>query len=291
MKFIIPRKQPAHGSTRVSCALILLSALCAAFPVIQSKPAQAKPAVSTSEVWPGRRVVLLLPLKLSDNWNADAVWGQRLLRPSEHLLRRALEDTGKFSVVQTYQFDPVLQRALQDKLIEKAQLDAMVEAPTIQSASNILDKLGFPLKPLIVEFHLEEVRSGGDVKAPSVQVQVLGKLYELNSEGAAQTKEFTSDPIKKRGSQFDQVLEAADNAFRMVANDFVRPPADIALPRIEPAKTEPKPTGKKPVKPVKPSPVAPSAAPPIAPNAATTPPPTVIGPPLTAPIDPAFANS
>jgi hypothetical protein len=294
MKFIIPKNQRALGNRRTPFALIALSALCAALPVVLPQPAQAKPIMDTSEVWPGRRVVLVLPLQLSDNWNADPQWGQRLLRPSEHLLRRALEATGKFSVIQTYQFDPVLQRALQDKLIEKSQLDAMVETPTLQTASGILDKLGFPLKPLIADFRLEEVRSSGDAKAPSVQVQVLGKLYELNSEAAQQTKVFTSDPIKKRGSQFDQVLEATDNALRMVANEFVRPPAEIALPRIEPSKVAPKPTGKKPVKPVKsvkPTPVTPAVAAPVSPaspNAPITPPPTVVGPPLTAPIDPTF---
>lgn len=295
MNFIIPRKHRGNGTKRVQSALIALSTLCGGFLCIQSKPAQAKPFVESSEAWPGRRVVLLLPLQLSDNWNADPQWGQRLLGPSEHRVRRALEATGKFSVIQTYQFDPVLQRALQDKLIDKTQLDALVATPTLQTAGGvggILDKLGFPLKPLIADFRLEEVRSSGDPKAPSVQVQVLGKLYELNSEAAQQTKVFTSDPVKKRGTQFDQVLDAADNAFIMVANEFVRPPAEIALPRAEPAKTTPKATGKKPVKPARPNTMVPPADSSVSPAAAVgaapaiTPPPTVVGPPLTAPIDP-----
>src|SRR5689334_3144615 len=124
MNFIIQRKQHPRrlGAARYG---LLMAAAASGFFAAPSKPVHAKPAaVSTAEVWPGRRVVLLLPLKLSDNWNADPLWGQRLLKPSEHRLRSALESTGKFSVIQTYQFDPVLQRAMQEKLIDKAQVDA-----------------------------------------------------------------------------------------------------------------------------------------------------------------------
>ena len=302
MNFIIPRKQHSHCSKTIRYGLLMLAAASAVLPVAPTRYAQAKPVVSSAEVWPGRRVVLLLPLQLSDKWNADALWGQRLLAPSEHRLRRALEATGKFSVIQTYQFDPVLQRAMQEKLIDKAQVDAMVEKPTLQTATGILDKLGFRMKPLIADFHLEEVRSSGDPKAPSVQVQVLGKLYELNSEAAVQTKIITSDPVKRRASQFDQVLDAADNAFVLAASEFVRPPAEIELPRVEPPKIPVKAPVKAPVKtpakPVKPTPpkttkppVAPSPAPVVKPApipAPTPPPPTVVGPPLTAHINPVF---
>jgi hypothetical protein len=249
-------------------------------------------------------VVYLLPVQLSANWNIDPQWGQRLLPESEQRLRRALEATGKFSVVQPYRFNPMLQRALQEKRIDQAQLDAAVDTPSLQSASGVLDKLGLPLAPLIAEFRLEEVRASGTEKAPAVQVQVLGKLYELNSEQAAQTKVFTSDPIRRRGTQSEQIVDAAENAFQMLAAEFVRPPADVELPRVEPAKTPDKADAKTPGKgtkstqprkagdkatdtPTTGTPVAP-ISPPAAPSAQPTPAPTVVGPSPQSPVNPTF---
>lgn len=223
---------------------LFVMAVAGLLPVL---PASAAPRESVArEVWPGRRVVLLLPLQLSDNWNADPAWGQTLLRSAEFHLRRALEDTGKFSVVQPYRFDPILQRALQEKRggIAKDQVDELIDKPSLQSASGVLANLGFELTPLIADFRLEEVRASGSAKAPAVQVQVLGKLYDLNSQEANQTKVFTSDPIRTQGSQFDTVILAAANAFKMVSREFVKPPADVALPRVEPLPAELDPKAK-----------------------------------------------
>ena len=289
MSIVIGRRQIKSGPRIAICALLLAGTASVVPLPFTASPALAKPPLPTTEVWPGRRVVFLLPLQLSDNWNADPVWGKRLLGPAEQRLRSALENTGKFSVVQPYQFDPILQRAVQEKRIDKAQLDTMIDTPNLQTASGVLDKLGFPLPPLIAEFRLEEVRSSGDAKAPSVQMQVLGKLHALNSQ-EAETKVFTSDPIRRRGSQFDQTLDAAANAFQMVANDFVRPPAEIELPRVDPPATPEKPAGKgKPAAPAKngkttPKPVAP--APGVAPGTGETPAPAPVTPPVTPPVPP-----
>ncbi len=212
-----------------------LVALLLVGPAVSSVQAQSASFISGREVWPGRRLVMLLPLQLSDNWNADVRWGQTLLRPSESQLRKALEATGKFSVVQPYRFDPILQRALLDKRIAKDQIEDLVTTPSLQSASSILANLGFDLTPMIADFRLEEVRASGSEKAPTIQVQVLGKLYPLNSQEADQTKVFTSDPERYRISQFDTVINAATNAFQMVASEFVKPITEAVLPRVEPA--------------------------------------------------------
>ena len=247
-------------------------ALLVSAPAVQ--PVQAKESfISAREVWPGRRLVMLLPLQLSDNWNADARWGQTLLRPSEAQLRLALESTGKFSVIQPYRFDPLLQRALLDKRISKDQVDELVTTPTLQSASSVLGNLGFDLTPLIAEFRLEEVRASGPEKAPNIQVQVLGKLYPINSQEADQTKVFTSDPTRYRISQFDTVINAATNAFQMIAGEFVKPITEAVLPRVEPppAETTKGKNGKAAVKPVAPVPTAPAPPAPTAPVEPATP--------------------
>ncbi len=241
--------------------------------------------ISGREVWPGRRLVMLLPLQLSDNWNADVRWGQTLLRPCEAQLRKALENTGKFSVVQPYRFDPILQRALLDKRIAKDQVEDLVTNPSLQSASSILGNLGFELTPMIAEFRLEEVRASGSEKAPSIQVQVLGKLYPLNSQEADQTKVFTSDPEPYRVSQFDTVINAATNAFRMVSAEFVKPITEAVLPRVEPPpaieKMDPKKGGKG--KPVTKDPVQPNPAMPTVPAKPVAPPPTTNTAPASTP--------
>lgn len=254
-------------------------------PTLVSAQPKDSSFIAGREVWPGRRLVMLLPLQLSDNWNADVRWGQTLLRPSEAQLRKALEGTGKFSVVQPYRFDPILQRALLDKRIAKDQIEDLVTNPSLQSASSILANLGFELTPMIADFRLEEVRASGSEKAPTIQVQVLGKLYPLNSQEADQTKVFTSDPERYRVSQFDTVINAATNAFQMVAAEFVKPITEAVLPRVEPApaiekmdpKTDPKKAGNGKAGQSKPVTKDPknrdvSPATPLAPEAPKTPP-------------------
>jgi hypothetical protein len=271
-------------------------ALMVSAPLTQPVQAQKESFASAREVWPGRRMVMLLPLQLSDNWNADARWGQSLLRPSEAQLRTALERTGKFSVVQPYRFDPILQRALLDKRITKDQIDELVTTPSLQSASSILANLGFDLPPLIADFRLEEVRASGSEKAPTIQVQVLGKLYPINSQEADQTKVFTSDPTRYRISQFDTVISAATNAFQMIANEFVKPITEAILPRVEPPPAAEDAKGKNGKAPGKgaatPAPVAPVA--PTTPGAPTTPaaPTTPVVPPTpTTPATPATPST
>jgi hypothetical protein len=241
--------QAGMGKTTPKLAVLIALTGACLLPALPASAQSKQQRLSSREVWPGRRLVMLLPLQLSDNWNADPQFGQSLLRPAEFSLRRALENTGKFSVVQPYRFDPVFQRAVTEKRITKDQLDALVDTPTVQTASGVLANLGFELAPVIADFRIEEVRASGTEKNPAIQVQVLGKLYDLNSAAATQTKVFTSDPIKQRGSQFDTVIEAAANAFQMVANDFVKPPAEVELPRVAPPPTPP--AKAKPAKPAK----------------------------------------
>ena len=278
-----------------------LVALLVVGPSVTTVQAQNASFISGREVWPGRRLVMLLPLQLSDNWNADARWGQTLLRPSESQLRKALEATGKFSVVQPYRFDPILQRAILDKRIAKDQIEDLVTTPSLQSASSVLANLGFELTPMIADFRLEEVRASGSEKAPTIQVQVLGKLYPLNSQEADQTKVFTSDPERYRISQFDTVIHAATNAFQMVAAEFVKPITEAVLPRVEPPpaiekmdkskmgeKSKGKPMTKDPKnRDANPSTVTPAPPPAKAPASPETPAPSPTSPPAQTPAAPA----
>jgi len=110
------------------------------------------------EVWPGQRVVMLLPLKLGEGWNADPALDDAILGQAEYQLRMALLATRKFSVIQPYRFSPILQRAVQDRRITQPELDSLVENPSVETATVVLEKLGFDRKPMIADFTLEEVR-------------------------------------------------------------------------------------------------------------------------------------
>ena len=112
------------------------------------------------EPWPGRRVVLLLPLQLGVGFNADQQFGKLILPRAEAELTAALEATGKFSVLRVHRFSPLVQRGLQEKRITPADVSNITAEPiSIENATEFLSKYTFDQTPLIADFRLEEVRS------------------------------------------------------------------------------------------------------------------------------------
>ncbi len=190
------------------------------------------------EPWPGRRVLLLLPLQLGPGFNADRSFGQAILSRAEALLQEQLDATGKFSVIRAHRFSPLIQRALQEKRLTEAQADDAIKAPpdgSVAAATAFLKQFTFDQVPLIAQFNLEQVRESGSPDRPGVQAQVSGRLYELDNPVALKAPVMTSNTVTKGRNNIDRYLDAARLAFGDVATEFTAPLEDIALPRAEPA--------------------------------------------------------
>jgi hypothetical protein len=229
------------GALAVSCTL--LPALAA--------PKKAPPdRFLNRQPWPNQRVVLILPLQFGAGWNLDKKSAAFILPEAEQKLQQAMQRTGKFSTTQVHRYNPILLRAVQDKLLTKEQVTTIVTAPTVANMQEALGKMNFDQPPLIAEFSMDEITTQAGHPNPTVSAQVTGKLYEVNDPTPVKTVVVTSDPqplyytrkqkgktVYVRHSSGDRILKAADNAFDQVVHEFVKPLEDIALP--EP----PAPTG------------------------------------------------
>ena len=233
----------------------LLSAAVAAPCAISSSPAQAATPIPVRELWPGQRELMVLPLGLGEGWNLTPTVSAAVLPGAERRLHNVLRETGKFSVIEAHQFNPILMRAVQERRITQEQLDALVNDTSLGNARIVLSKMGFGQPPFIADFRLEEVRPGGTKLKPTVQVQVSARLYELGGQTASNTVVVTSKSVSGGEGDVDRVLMASANAFAQAIAQLLTPPDDtITLPRAEaPAATPVKPASA--VAPVPPAPV------------------------------------
>ena len=208
-------------------------------------PAQAKPRQSL-EIWPGQRALLVLPLSVGPNWNAGADLAQAITPVIRPELQNALKGTGKFSVTLPYRFDPIFRRAVADKRISEDEVSALVATPSLETANTVFSKLTFNQTPMVADVSLQELRIGGTQKAPTVQLQVSGKLYEVGGSGPFRSVVVTSRSFGGRTPQ-DRLQAAATDAFELLAAQFVAAPEEFKLPLpiapVAPAATKPA-TGK-----------------------------------------------
>lgn len=181
------------------------------------------------EIWPSRRVLLVLPLQISPTWNADAQLGQAILPLAQPKLQQALYDTGKFSVTLPYRFDPVLRRGLTEKQIAENDITTLLSSPTLANSRAVVDKLNFDQPVMTTEVALEELTIGGDAKKPTVQLQVSGKLYEQGNPNPVRTETYRSKAVGGK-TPSDRLNAAATDAFNGLAAVFVQPPAAFDLP-------------------------------------------------------------
>jgi hypothetical protein len=248
----------------------------------QAAHAAPRPKAGSIEPWPGRRVVLLLPLQLGAGFNADRDFGQAILTRAEQNLQAQLEKTGKFSVIQGYRFNPLIQRALQEKRLTEEQVTNLGQTPSVENATTVLNQFTFDRTPMIAQFSLEEVRSSGTAERPSVQAQVSGRLYELGNQVAFKSPVITSDPVQTGRNNIERYLGAADNAFMQIAAEMVAPLEDIQLP----AAPETTPATGTPEAGTTPAPTPTTPAP-----AAATPTPAAPANPVTLPGDTPIAGA
>ena len=264
---------------RITRFFILIVTLAGVSGVLLHSPSAiaARKGPRLLQAWPGRRVVLLLPVHLSDHLNIPQDFAEALVPTEQVYLRDALEGTGKLSVIMPFKFNPVLVRAVQEKRVSQDELNTFLGNPTVDGGRDLLGKITFDQAPLIADFTLEEIRPGGTTANPTLQVQITGHLYSLESPDATpKTVVITSDSVKQRATTAEAILEAVANAFGQAAGELVRGPEDLQLARPEPVRSQPAP---KPVATPKPTPV-PTEAPTPAPTEAPTP--TPVPTPATA---------
>ncbi len=207
-------------------AVTLAISAVAGTSLVQS--AQAAPKL---QIWPGQRVLMLLPIAAADDWKGDAQLGTAVPRLVQPELQKALEKTRKFSITLPYRFDPVLQRSITEKRIPEADVRTLLATPTLDNARPLMDKLHFDQPAMIADVELLDLTVGGSAKAPSLQLQFSGRLYEQGN--GAPIKSIVVRSASVSGSTPEQrILRAADLAFAEIAAQFVAPPPSFALPSM-----------------------------------------------------------
>ena len=210
-----------------AATLSIVAALGAVAPF--STPTASAAPKPQLEIWPSRRVLLVLPLQVSPTWNADSQLGQAILPLAQPQLQQSLTNTGKFSVTLPYRFDPVLRRGLTEKQLAEDAITKLLSAPTLENARPVIDKLNFEQPVMTTEVFLEELTIGGDSKKPTVQLLVSGKLYQQGNPNPIKSETFRSRAVGGR-TPSDRLIAAANDAFSGLAMTFVEPPAAFDLP-------------------------------------------------------------
>lgn len=195
-------------------------------PTAQAAPKMKKSAL---EIWPGQRVLLVLPITIGPNWNGGPELAEAVKPLVRSRLQSALTDTGKFSVTLPYRFDPILRRAVSDNLISDDIVAPFVSAPSRATAEPIFSKLKFEQVPMITQVQLEELRVGGTTQKPTLQLQVSAQLYEIGGGGPVNSIVITSNPAEGATPEA-RLQNASADAFHQVAAFFVKPPTSFELP-------------------------------------------------------------
>ena len=229
---------PARRGALLALSALSLSAGAILLPAL-TPSAQAKPK-QMLELWPGQRVLLVLPLSVGADWNggpelAEAI--KPLVRP---YVQQALTDTGKFSITLPYRFDPILRRAVVDNRISQDVITPFVDSPSLATATPVFTQLKFEQVPMVTEVQIEEIRVGGTVKKPTAQLQMSAKLYEIGGNGPFRSVVVTSDAMEGRTPEA-RLQAAAANASQQIAAFFVKAPDTFQLPESLQIKEDPKP--------------------------------------------------
>lgn len=211
----------AAGALGLSLGAMLAS------PSVPSAQA-AKVVTPILEVWPGQRVVMVLPLQVGADWKPSPELTDAILPLMRPQLLRALSDTGKFSVTVPYRLDPILRRAVLDSRVPQETITALIDTPSLANAQSVLSKLTFNQAPMVAELQLEDLRVGGTPQKPTVALQVSGKLYEVGGSGPFRSVVYTSRSFGGKTPEA-RLQAAADDAFRYIAREFVKPPESFQL--------------------------------------------------------------
>jgi len=278
--------------------------------------ARRKSAINQLQIWPARRALIVLPLKVNANFlNGDSnteaapsktdtvstpdtagtpaanttapvsapadgsltaapVSSATAVSGSDELanalvplisgqLSRALQNTGKFSLISPYRFDPILRRGQNEQQISDEDLTTFVTTPTLEGAQSVLPKLSLDQPGMIAQITLENLQVGGTPQSPTVTVRMHGDLYQVpnatlttsadapaGTDASAATTTPAPAPANPTAPPAPQLfrtltvttraypgatpedrLRAATNeGFNDIAAAFVAPPAEFDLP-------------------------------------------------------------
>ena len=214
----------ALSALSLSAGALLLPAIApASAPAAQAAP---RPKL---EIWPGQRVLLVLPLTIGPDWNGGPELAEALKPIMKPILQRELTDTDKFSVTLPYRFDPILRRATAENRISQDIITPFLEDPSLETAQPVFTNLKFEQVPMVTQVQLEELRVGGTPKKPTLQLQASAKLYEVGGSGPFRSIVVTSNPAEGKTPEA-RLQNAAADAFGQIAEFFVKPPETFQLP-------------------------------------------------------------
>ena len=225
---VVRLKLSARAQSRAIVTASLIGLSWGLGAICLPQPAQAAPRRKL-EIWPGQRVLLVLPLQIGPDWNAGPELGEAIKPLIKPTLQQALTSTGKFSVTLPYRFDPIFRRAIADKRITEDVVTNLLSDPSLATAQTALSQLTFEQVPMVAQIQVEELRVGGTPKEPTVQLQMSGKLYEVGGNGPFRSVVVTSRPFGGRTPEA-RLQAAATDAFNEIARQFVEPPAEFQLP-------------------------------------------------------------
>lgn len=252
-------------------------------PVVDAAP-KLKVQTGRLEIWPGQRVLVVLPLIVSDNFmsatndavqpatpstpvapdapaapvippvdgatadapapapgvmssamvdNAGSSALADALKPLlSQQLSVALQDTGKFSVIRPYKFDPLLTRAVNEAAGQGLTADLasdFITTPSLGNSQNILGQLGLEQPGMVAQVVIQSLKVGGTQESPTVQLSMRGDLYEASSPAPFRTITVTSRPFEGKTPE-DRLRAAAGQVFSDIAAAFVAPPSEFQLP-------------------------------------------------------------
>jgi len=276
--------------------------------------ARRKSAFSQLQIWPARRALIVLPLKVNANFlNGDSdtqaapsktdttpapdtagapAAGATAPAPADGSLAaapissatgtsgsdelanalvplvsgqmsRALQNTGKFSLISPYRFDPILRRGQGEQQISDDDLTTFVTTPTLEGAQSVLPKLSLDQPGMVARITLENLQVGGTPQSPTVTVRMHGDLYQVpnatpttsadasaataTDASAATTTPVPANPTALPAPQLfrtitvttraypgatpeDRLRAATNEGFNDVAAAFVEPPTEFQLP-------------------------------------------------------------
>ncbi|HEX8235896.1 MAG TPA: hypothetical protein VF600_08065 [Abditibacteriaceae bacterium] len=237
------RQRVLASASKAGTALLALSLfLPGSFAQAQTRAAR-QDAARTTEPLSGRRVLVLLPLRTSQNWTANRIFTQAILPNTQRMLERALTNTGRYSVVATNRFNAVLQRGVNDNAYTQDDLTSLLTQPTVDNARPVVSKLQFSLPPklrfadppLIAEFIMERLAVN---TAGATTVEIIGRFYDplmvepvmsFTVVGAPQTAAAEQD-ADQTSTATALATTSATTAFVRIANESIKPVPQLEAP-------------------------------------------------------------
>ena len=182
-----------------------------------------------------RRVLMMLPVRAGEGWKSTPEFTTALLRQSNTAMRKALEGTGRYSLLEVKRFNPVLMRAVQDGVATSDDLDNLLSQPTTPNASIFLSKIAFTKAPmqayvmpaLISSFVLDNLTTSDN----SLSVKLTGRLYSADGQTVLRSLSATTTVpfMAAGGNMSDAAATSVSASLSRITSEFIRVPTESAV--------------------------------------------------------------